>query len=121
MVIVEPRAHPRLCTVLDNFDALMPPAYDLYIFHGPAATDHARNCSAPAALHRRVFLRQLPADGLTAASYSALLKSPTEFWDRIEAERVLVFQTDTALCAASNRSVVDFEHLDYIGWVVGGG
>lgn len=34
MVIVEPREHPNLQYVLENFDRLMPLHYDLYVFHG---------------------------------------------------------------------------------------
>lgn len=114
MVIVEPRAHPRLCAVLANFDALVPPAYDLYVFHGPAATDHARKCSAPVAARRRVVLLPLDTGSLDADGYNALLRSPS-FWQRINAELVLVFQTDTVLCGASQWSIANFEHLDYIG------
>lgn len=42
MVIVEPRAHPDLQYVLENFDKNMPLYYDLYIFHGKSYGGCAR-------------------------------------------------------------------------------
>lgn len=117
MVVVEPRKHPLLRYVLHNFDKNMPGDYDLYIFHGPSAGRFARDAAAEIALHRQVFFYSLPRDNLIPAphAYNAVIKSKNNFWDKINAENVLLFQTDTCLCSASTYTVRDFEHLGYIG------
>lgn len=51
---------------------------------------------------------------MTAGEYSALLKHPG-FWTAIDAENILIFQTDSVLCARSPFVIEDFEHLGYIG------
>jgi hypothetical protein len=37
------------------------------------------------------------------------------FWERVDGEHVLVFQTDTALCRRSNNSIDDFLDWDFVG------
>ncbi|KAL4435041.1 hypothetical protein ABPG77_003866 [Micractinium sp. CCAP 211/92] len=115
MVIVEPRQHAHLGYVLRNFDQHMPQRYDLYVFHGQSAAEYARQAAAGIERHRAVHFIPLPADDLSADEYNALLKSPAEFWDKIDAENVLVFQTDSVLCGASSHSIAEFETLGYIG------
>ena len=112
MVIVEPRRHPHLAYVLRNFDKHMPEHYELYVFHGASAGAYARRSAA--GVLRRVRFEPLDVDNLTADGYNALLKSRA-FWDRVDAENVLVFQTDTVLCSASRFKLADFEHLGYVG------
>lgn len=113
MVIVEPRRHPQLKHVVENFDRNMPKHYDLYIFHGASAGEYAAR-AAEAVAGRVLHFVRLPTDNFTVNDYNAFLKSP-EFWNRVDAENVLVFQTDAALCGASSRKIADFEHLGYVG------
>ena len=119
MVIVEPRRHPHLQRVLENFHRIMPSHYDLYVFHGASAGEFARQAAANVARERRTHLVALDADNLGADEYNALLKDPERFWARIDAENVLVFQTDAVLCAGSDFRISDFEHLGYIGCAFG--
>ena len=112
MVIVEPRAHPDLRRVLQNFDLLGPAGYNIIIFHGKSHRQHAMR--AAAGLSRQVTLHALSVDNLGPDEYSALLKSAS-FWKRVLHENILVFQTDTALCGASPHKVQEFEDLGYAG------
>lgn len=114
MVIVEPRAHPHLQYVLENFDSNMPLGYDLYIFHGKSAGDFVRRQAKNVALHRHIVYIALEADSFSATDYNRLLKDE-DFWAKIDAEKILTFQTDSVLCAASPRKINDFEHIAYIG------
>ena len=114
MVIVEPRKHKHMRHVVENFDAHMPPEYDLYVFHGKSAEDFVRDATS-GVRRRQVHLRRLETDNMTADEYNALLKDPAAFWGRIDAENILIFQTDAVLCGQSKRSIRDFEHLAYIG------
>ncbi|KAL4458192.1 hypothetical protein ABPG75_013057 [Micractinium tetrahymenae] len=117
MVVVEPRQHGHLGYVLHNFNKNMPPRYDLYIFHGQSTGAHARGAAAGIERRRAVHFVSLPVDDLSADAYNELLKSPAEFWDKIDAEHVLVFQTDSVLCSASPYTIADFEPLGYIGCI----
>lgn len=113
MVIVEPRKHKHLRYVVQNFDKNMPKHYALYIFHGASAGEYARQ-AAQGITGRAVHYVKLDTDNMTAAEYNAFLKT-AGFWDRVDAENVLVFQTDAALCSASRKKISDFEHLGYVG------
>lgn len=113
MVIVEPRRHHLLRHVLSTFDAKMPPRYDLYIFHGKDNEDFAREASQ-VVTRRRIFLIKLDVHNLNANSYNALLKSKW-FYERIDAEHILIFQTDTVACASSLFNIDEFEKYSYIG------
>lgn len=112
MVIVEPRPHQHLQRVVENFDRLMPADYVMYVFHGRSAGEYARQ--ATAGVGRRCILTPLDTDNLTAAEYNALLTSAA-FWQKVDAENILVFQTDTALCRDATLDVGRFEAFDYVG------
>ena len=113
MVIVEPRQHKHLKYVVENFDANMPPHYDLYVFHGASGGAFARRCVA-GITRRRVVLVPLHTDNLTADQYNELFKQ-AEFWNAVQAENILVFQTDAVLCPRSPWSIADFERYGYVG------
>jgi hypothetical protein len=114
MVIVEPRAHPDLCAVLLNFHERVPPDWDLYVFHGASHARHARGCTH-GLRGRRVALHALHTDNMTGAEYSALFVQADPIWGRVEAEHILVFQTDTAACGAFPGSADDFLGFAYAG------
>jgi len=53
-----------------------------------------------------------------SSSYSKLLSS-TRFWSALQAQHVLIFQTDSVLCSMSPWTIDDFLRYDYIGapWI----
>lgn len=105
--IVEPRDHPALeaaTLMLSTSGACS----NVLLVHGTENEDAARRAlsaveavpgAAPAALHR------LGVSNLTTEAYSDLLYS-NEFWDVVQSadstrsDRVLVFQTDSGVCAS---------------------
>lgn len=113
MVIVEPRKHDMLKFVCENFDKNMCKSWDLYVFHGKSYGDFAAE-AVSGIKDRRIFLKPLEEDNLTAGGYNTLFKS-LEFWDQVKAENILVFQTDAVLCPASKYKIQDFMKYDYIG------
>lgn len=119
MVIVEPREHAKLKYVIQNFDRVMDPTYDLYVFHGKSTGAFAKDACAEVT-KRKVVLVALDTDNLTPGDYNALLKNP-RFYNAIDAENILVFQTDAALCANSKFSMRHFERYGYIGCPYSGG
>lgn len=112
MVIIEPREHPSLRYVLFNFHSMMPLEYDLYICHGPANGEFARK-QASFLKNRTIYFNLV--DGVSSGrEYNALFKSE-KFWEQIDAEIILVFQTDSVLCSKSPYSIQDFVQYGYIG------
>jgi len=113
MVIVEPRKHPHLQYVCENFDKNMCKSWDLYVFHGKSAGMYAQGATS-GIKGRRVHLIPLDTDNLDGNGYNALFKS-LDFWNKVKAEDILVFQTDAVLCPASEFKIKDFMKYDYIG------
>ena len=91
----------------------MDPSYDLYVFHGKSAEAFARDAAKKVSGRRVVFVK-LSSDNMSADQYNALLKTQW-FYDQIDAENILVFQTDAILCAKSPFSIKEFEQYGYIG------
>jgi hypothetical protein len=113
MVIVEPRAHPLLKGVIENFDKNMDKSWDMYVFHGKSQGAFAKQATASIS-GRRVYLLPLDTDNLNADGYNSLFKKPS-FWNKVHAEHILVFQTDTVLCGKSMNKINNFLKYPYIG------
>ena len=117
IVIVEPRKHDKLKLVIQNFHDRMPPDWDLYVFHGKSHGDFAKDATS-GVQGRQVFLKPLDSDNLTGGDggeYNRLFLS-ADFWAKVDAENILVFQTDTALCGKPLKRKIDqFLKYSYIG------
>lgn len=115
-IIVEPRKHPLLQHILENFHARLDSSWDMYIFHGTSSKAYANDAIAGIKRNgrRRIFLKSLGSDNLSGDQYNKLFKDPS-FWDQIDAEHILVFQTDAVSCANSRHSIDSFLRFGYIG------
>jgi len=113
MLIVEPRAHKLLEPVIKNFDEEMDSSWDLYVGHGKSHGEFVKKITDKIT-KRKVFLINLETDNLTANEYNTLFKDK-KIWNKINAENILVFQTDTILCNKSLKKINNFLHFDYIG------
>jgi hypothetical protein len=105
LIIVEPRKHELLKPVIDNFNNIMDKTWDLYIFHGSSNKEFANNAISDIK-NRNIYLISLDTDNLNANEYNKLLKDKT-FWNKVNAENILVFQTDSILCKNSNYKIED--------------
>jgi hypothetical protein len=114
ILIVEPREHKDLEKVLIRFDEQIPADWDLYIFHGISHEAYARKAASSLTSSRQILFNSLDTDNLTAQEYNKLFKDKT-FWDKVYAENILVFQTDSSLCKKSDSTISDFIQYDYIG------
>jgi len=115
-VIVEPREHGLLVPVVRNVLRLLPAEWQVQIFHG---TRNLRQVADAPELQQpmtsgRVVLSNLGVANLHLGMYNALLTNAS-FWRACLAEKVLLFQTDTAICEHSGRHIDDFVHLDFVG------
>jgi hypothetical protein len=113
MIIVEPRKHPLLKKVIENFDKNMDSSWVLYVFHGAAFGDYAKECTSKIK-SRTVVLLPLDKDNMSSNDYNSLFKMK-QFWDKIDAEDILVFQTDSIICDASLKTINNYIKYDYIG------
>lgn len=118
-VIVEPRKHPALGFVLQNFLHHLSDQWKILIFHGiqnkEFVQDILSNLSDPSRILPPI---ELGIDNLTAEQYNRLLTSKA-FYQCIPTEILLVFQTDTILLHATGLE--DFLRYDYVGapWLCG--
>ncbi|MEQ9489235.1 MAG: DUF5672 family protein [Alphaproteobacteria bacterium] len=112
-VIVETRRSADLTSAVHNLHREL--GLPVRLFHGrDNAVDIRRELSdlIDAGVVRPIDLR---VNDLTKAGYNALLLSP-EFWRSIPArDRVLIFQTDTIVCAGRDYELTDFDDLDLVG------
>jgi len=117
MVILEPRNHPKLKVVLENVHKHMPISWDLYVFHGPNAAKAAKDAVINIETsERKVFLKSIGVDNMRADDYNRKFQERA-FWDQVDAENILVFQTDSMLCDA--RPIDEFLKYDYIACSTG--
>jgi len=104
-VIVEPRNHPYLKSVLRNI-SYFTKHYPIIWFHSEENKDF---------LHEEDFQHvikiKLCKANLTLEDYNTYLTSP-EFWKGFSHKRVLIFQTDTCMF---REGIEDFLKYDYIG------
>jgi len=91
-VIVEPRKHPFLEFVVKNVMFFLP-HWSLYIFHSTDNQEFVREIVGPLNVGAVHFHVVCPSN-LTIRSYNKLLRSPS-FWNKIDAEDMLIFQTDS--------------------------
>lgn len=116
-----------LSFTLANFVGNLGSDWPIAVFHNDALTEFVSNTKLidrlvhDARLHT-VSLERHGFNTLTSFStdgYSKLLTSPA-FWHFLNADHVLIFQTDSVLCSLSPWSVHDFLKYDYVGapWLV---
>lgn len=106
-VIVEPRCHPDLELVLRNF-AYMLPNWSLYIYHSKHNEDYVKRiCDYATNVHYICFTD----DNIGIEEYNKLLLS-TEFYHSIDAQKILVFQTDSLI---RKKGIESYLQYDYVG------
>ena len=116
-----------LAFTLTNFAGNLGPDWPLLVVYTPQAEAAVLGDKAVRSLSQTGGLEAVPLSALkvpgldeleTASDYSRLLAHP-KFWQAMHADKVLIFQADSVLCAASPFSVNDFLAYDYIGapWV----
>jgi hypothetical protein len=118
-VIVEPRRHPALSFVLQNFTAHLPKDWKILIFHGKDNKEFVHKIVEGMEDPSR-FLEpiQLDIDNLTLFQYNKVLMSQA-FYQCIPTETILIFQTDTMILEP--LQLQEFLSYDYVGapWKTG--
>ena len=106
-VIIEPRKHPLLFKIIDNVMSNLGSLWNLHIFCYDIDYIYSN-------LNNYNFkLNTINRDNLTEEQYNTLLLSK-EFWNNIEEENILIFQTDSFIL---NKREEDYINEVFIGGV----
>jgi hypothetical protein len=106
-IIIEPRCHIHFESVLKNFASKLDNKWSLIIFHGNLNKKFIENIIGN---NNNIKLVNLNVDNLTIYEYSDILLD-INFWNNINSENILVFQTDCLL----RKNIDNFLKYDYIG------
>ena len=118
-MIVEPRKHPALSFVLQNFVTNLSSDWKILVFHGKDNKEFVYDIIEKMEDPMR-FLKpiQLDVTNLTIEQYNAVLMSQA-FYRCIPTETLLIFQTDTMILEPAQLQ--EFLSYDYVGapWTTG--
>lgn len=110
-VIVEPRNHKHLITVIENMLDIFPDI-KIYIFHGKNNKELVKNIQTQHI--NKIILYNIGVENLNIYSYNYLL-TRTEFYKSIPSTHILVFQTDSILFTKSTVDITNYFKYSYVG------
>jgi hypothetical protein len=114
-VIVEPRKHPAMEFVLNNFFSNLDTRWNFMIFHGLDNEEWIKQIILKFPNHiQRVSLLNINVRNLTINEYSNFMTSKSII-ELIPTEIFLIFQTDTMICPSEKDLIYDFIKYDYVG------
>ncbi|KAI0552911.1 hypothetical protein F4679DRAFT_532888 [Xylaria curta] len=118
-VIIEDRPLGNLIPVILHFHSVLGPEWPIILYTSPSTASESLR-SAPfsrAISSSEIEIRHLPHETAfnSHASVSAFLASPFLWTDLAPYAKILLFQTDSILCAASPARVDDFLEYDLLG------
>jgi hypothetical protein len=113
-VIIEPREHPALEYVLNNFNDNLSNEWQFVVFHGNKNIEYTKNICNKIFAPDRIKMVNLNIDNLTISDYSGLFYKPI-LYDNIPTEIFLIFQTDTVICSKHKELINEFLSYDYVG------
>lgn len=118
-IIIEPRPHKALQFVVKNICENLDNDWEIVICHGTKNIDFVNNIKYSLPNYSsRIRLHMLSYDNITLNQYNSMLKS-ISFYDIINTEIFLIFQTDTMIFSENKHKIYDFMKYDYSGapWI----
>lgn len=116
-IIIEPRCHAALSFVLNNFFENLSDDWGIVICHGYNNKNFLENIldnESVAYKNKMVKLVNLNIDNLDIRTYNELLKNKS-FYDIIDTETFLIFQTDSLIIKENKHLINDFLEYHYVG------
>jgi hypothetical protein len=115
-IIIEPRKHPAMEFVLQNFTDNLDTRWNFIIFHGIDNDSWLKDLISNINISNkdRIQLYNLGVKNLTIPEYSKLCVSRS-FIELIPTEIFLIFQTDTMICSSEKELIYKFLQYDYVG------
>jgi hypothetical protein len=116
-VIVEPRCHKYLFNVIDNVIRML--NIKVILFHGTDNITFINDILNNYIVDGKLILREIkldnkPIKNLTISNYNKFMCS-YYFWNNIDYENILIFQTDSCVLNIDNNFINIFTKYDYIG------
>lgn len=117
-VMIEPREHPAMEFVLQNFNDYLSDEWQFVVFHGTKNKEYTQTICDKVFLPGRVRLVNLGVENLTLSEYSGLFYNDL-LYSNIPTETFLIFQTDTIICQKYKEQIQQFLEYDYVGapWI----
>jgi hypothetical protein len=113
--MIEPRNHPAIEFVLNNFLENLSHEWQIIWFHGNQNIELSNQVMKNMSKHGdRLQKIQLDVENLNAQTYSLLLTTAS-FYDNIPTETFLIFQTDSIIFKNNKDKINDFMEYDYVG------
>jgi len=113
-LIVEPRNHPCLPIVLENFDRNLSDEWSFLIFHGSDNKSFIETIIKNKSIKRSCTFVDLKVNNMTIKEYNQLFYS-FSFYNFIPTETFLVFQTDSLISPVYKNKINKFLQYDYVG------
>lgn len=113
-LIVEPRNHPCLPIVLENFHKNLSDEWIFLIYHGSDNKSFIDNIIKNKSINRKCLFVDLKVNNMTINEYNQLFYS-FSFYNFIPTETFLVFQTDTLISPVNKDKINNFLQYDYVG------
>lgn len=114
-VIVEPRLHVYLEPVLNNMLSNLSFDTTIHIFHSRINKNFLYTKYKNEIERGAMKLTDICVDNLSIVQYSNMLTS-LKFWEAIEGETILIFQTDSCLCTSVNEFDLSlYENYGFVG------
>jgi hypothetical protein len=89
------------------------PEWSLYIFHSEENKAFVQNILKKVIHRKNIHLIEFRKDNMNIHDYSRLLTSAS-FWDKVDAENILIFQTDSFLVKKGLEDILQY-NFAYIG------
>ena len=115
-IIIEPREHPALEFVLENFLSNLDNKWNFIIFHGNNNKKYVYEIinNKLFKYKNKITMINLNVDNLSLQDYNNLLVS-RDFYKNIPTDVFLIFQTDTIICSDYKDLINDYIKYDYVG------
>lgn len=114
-VMIEPRKHHAIRFVVENIAEQLPEEWKIQIFHGTHNEEYVNFECLELIESGRVSLVNMGIKNFNSgAEYSAYMMERT-FWDKVDGEHVLIFQTDSIINKETDFNINDYLMYDFIG------
>jgi len=113
-VLVEPRKHKALDIVLSNFNRNLNEHWTFLIYHSALNESFMIDLLQKHKMYSRCKRVILEKNNLSINEYNELLYSE-KFYEPIETDMFLIFQTDALISNTYKEYVYKFLHYDYVG------
>jgi len=116
-IMIEPRQHPAMRFVLQNFLENLDTRWNFILYHGIDNEDWLKTLVQSAFSsedQKRIIFRKIVVKNLSLQQYSSIMTN-SQFIQTIPTEIFLVFQTDSMICKPYRDLIYEFMDYDYVG------